>query len=611
MAINAGNHSAEAQFAAHAATLPRKRHTTLWIVLAVIAALLIAGGCMAYTFYRQAMQVKDHEMAAVELVKSVNDPSQLQDPSLLQNLVPQMQEHTAAAKQISQGWLWNLAGMVPVYGDDIRAVQGMASVVDDLAQQSLPKLSETIQTLTSTPLSENGVVNLDPISQAATGLNEANTLIQQQLADLKSLPTPHISLVKDAYDQGVNQFQSIASLLNQANDMIQILPQFLGQDGSRTYLIIANTPAETRSGGGLIGSLGTMVADHGQISIGDFYSNKEFIDLGMNATASEIEMFLTPLHFSFDIRDQMAKPDFATVATSVTDIWQRSSHACQIDGVMSIDPVFIQEMVKISGDITLDNGTVLTGDNTAEFLLNTIYKDVPIDMQDQYFQTVAFEAMNKMFSNLDFNKLMTMAKIMTPMAQQRHLYMYSFHEDEAQNFQNAGLAKGIPSSEENPEIGIYLNQQNASKLDWYVQRQTHVTRTACNADGSQTYHVTYTMTNTVPWSDVYTYSWYLVGGNNNTGPAGQAIERMLFYAPAGGSLANFTVSGQTGVPEQTTMDDQPVWTSVAYMNPGETVTYDFDVTTSPKATADLAVDQTPMGWSDTGVTIDTSACAIQ
>lgn len=612
MAKNAGKQTSRAPFAAHAATLPRHRRTGLWLVLAVLAALLIAGGAGAYTFYKQAMQVKDHEMAAVDLVKTVSSLDQLKDPDALANIVPQMQEHTSAAKEISQGWMWNLAGMVPVVGDDIRAVQGMASVVDDLAQTALPKLSDTAHALLTAQLSDNGAVNLTPIADASEGLTEANTLIQEQLEDLQNLPTPHIGMVKDAYTQGVSQFQDIAELLDQATNMVQILPQFLGQDGTRTYLIIANTPAETRSGGGLIGSLGTMTAENGKITIGDFHSNKEFQGLGSSATASEQAVFSWPLKFSFDIRDQMAKPDFADVAASVVDIWNRSPYACEIDGVMSIDPVFIQELVKLNGDITLDNGMVVTGDNAAEFLLNTIYKEVAIDAQDQYFQIVAFETMDKMFSGLDFNKLMAMAKTMIPMAQQRHLYMYSFHEDEAQNFQNAGLAKGLPSSEENPEVGIYMNQQNASKLDWYVQRQTQVTRTACNTDGSQTYRISFTMTNTVPWSDVYNYSWYLVGGNNNTGSAGQAVERMLFYAPAGGSLSNFSVSSNmAGAPEQTTMDDATVWTSVAYMGPGESVTYEFDVTTSPKAVSDLTVDQTPLGWTDTGVTVDTSACAIQ
>ncbi|MEO2293574.1 hypothetical protein ABG885_10025, partial [Bifidobacterium longum] len=42
----------------------------------------------------------------------------------------------------------------------------------------------------------------------------------------------------------------------------------------------------------------------------------------------------------------------------------------------------------------------------------------------------------------------------------------------------------------------------------------------------------------------------------------------------------------------------------------KSVTYSFDVTTSTKAVSDLTIDQTPMGWIDSGVTTDTAACSI-
>jgi hypothetical protein len=46
------------------------------------------------------------------------------------------------------------------------------------------------------------------------------------------------------------------------------------------------------------------------------------------------------------------------------------------------------------------------------------------------------------------------------------------------------------------------------------------------------------------------------------------------------------------------------------LKPGEKAIASFDVTTSKKSVSDLTLDQTPMGWVDPGVTIDTSACKI-
>ena len=134
------------------------------------------------------------------------------------------------------------------------------------------------------------------------------------------------------------------------------MPKLLGQDGPRTYLLVAQTTSEQRSGGGLVGSLGTMQVDNGNISVGEFHSNKEFVALGESATAEEHDVFSDPLYFSFDVRDLFAVPDFSRTAEMLNTVWQRSEYACDIDGVIAIDPLFIQEMVRINGDITLDNG---------------------------------------------------------------------------------------------------------------------------------------------------------------------------------------------------------------------------------------------------------------
>ena len=69
------------------------------------------------------------------------------------------------------------------------------------------------------------------------------------------------------------------------------------------------------------------------------------------------------------------------------------------------DPVFLQELVKINGNITLSDGRVLAGGNTAEFLLNKVYIDYPVYMQDTYFAQVAVAGtVSNMFSNLDLTK---------------------------------------------------------------------------------------------------------------------------------------------------------------------------------------------------------------
>lgn len=599
----------------------RGAHTTrniLLLVLGVLVVLGAVGGFCAWRFYQQAMDVRDHELAAVEAVSGLQDVSQLRDADTMNAAIEQAQVHASAAKEIADGALWRVASYVPVLGDDVTAVRGMVDVVDGMVGETLPSLASTVQTLMNSGLSGGGEgqLNLQPIVDAQDGFAKVNELVQQQADAINALPQPHVGVVRSAYEQGKEQINKVADMLDQVNGMVQAMPKLLGQDGPRTYLLVAQTTSEQRSGGGLVGSLGTMQVDNGNISVGEFHSNKEFVALGESATAEEHDVFSDPLYFSFDVRDLFAVPDFSRTAEMLNTVWQRSEYACDIDGVIAIDPLFIQEMVRINGDITLDNGQVLTGDNTAEFMLNGIYKAFDPDTQDMYFEYVASAVMDGAFSNMTMDKMMQIAQAMGTLAEGRHFYAYTFHEDEAEYFQGAGFAKNAPDSETDPEVGIYMNEQNASKLGWYLRRSSTITRTACNADGSQTYHVTFSITNTLTSDEMASATTYILGGaqpgvDGIVAPAGTSAQRMLFYAPAGGSITNLTASGDVRDQENKTMDGKNLITNVAYIAPGETVTFDFDVTTSAKAESDLQLDQTPAGWLDENVTYDTSACSIK
>ena len=599
----------------------RGAHTTrniLLLVLGVFVVLGAVGGFCAWRFYQQAMDVRDHELAAVEAVSGLQDVSQLRDADTMNAAIEQAQVHASAAKEIADGALWRVASYVPVLGDDVTTVRGMVNVVDGLVGETLPSLATTVQTLMNSGLSSGGEgqLNLQPIMDAQEGFAQANELVQQQADTINALPQPHIGVVRSAYEQGKEQINKVADMLDQVSGMVQAMPKLLGQDGPRTYLLAAQTTSEQRSGGGLVGSLGTMQVDNGNISVGEFHSNGEFLTLGESATAEEHDVFSDPLYFSFDVRDLFAVPDFSRTAEMLNTVWQRSEYACDIDGVIAIDPLFIQEMVRINGDITLDNGQVLTGDNTAEFMLNGIYKAFDPDTQNMYFEYVASAVMDGAFSNMTMDKMMQIAQAMGSLAEGRHFYAYTFHEDEAEYFQGAGFAKNAPDSETDPEVGIYMNEQNASKLGWYLQRSSTVTRTACNEDGSQVYHVTFSITNTLTSDEMAGATTYILGGaqpgvNGIVAPAGTSAQRMLFYAPAGGSITNLTASGDVRDQENKTMDGKNLITNVAYIAPGETVTFDFDVTTSAKAESDLRLDQTPAGWLDENVTYDTSACSIK
>ncbi len=428
---------------------------------------------------------------------------------------------------------------MPYMGNDVTTVRGMTEVMDDLTGNTLPGFTNIAQQISTTQLNNaNGQLNLQAIADIQDEFAKANQQLQQQREKYGNLPTPKIKIVASAYQQGRDKLDDLAQTVDGMNSAMQMVPELLGQNGARTYLLAIQTPSEQRSGGGLVGSLGTFHADQGTVTVGELHPDGTLLN-GNNGNAEEKAVFNGPLAFSFDLRDTFAVPDIARNAEMLNVTWQRSPYACNIDGLLAVDPVFIQEMVGISGDVRLENGTVLNGSNTAQYLLNTIYKSVPAEQQDAYFNYVAQTVLNNAFNSMSVEKLLNMGQIIGSMAQERHLYAYTFHEDEADHFQGAGTAKSAPGSADEPQVGIYLNEQNSSKLGWYIDRKAMVTATGRTKDGARTYHVRYTLTNTLTEAEQATCNWYILGGVQSgvdgqiVGGSGISVQRMLFLCSGG------------------------------------------------------------------------------
>ncbi len=91
----------------------------------------------------------------------------------------------------------------------------------------------------------------------------------------------------------------------------------------------------------------------------------------------------------------------------------------------------------------------------------------------------------------------------------------------------------------------------------------------------------------------------LPSGGSITGIYGQngsgKTSAITALQSAGGSIGSIAVTGDVRDRSNATMDGKPLNSSMAYIAPGKSVTYEFDVTVSDKATADMKLDQTPCG----------------
>lgn len=583
----------------------QRRQKKPWIVVVVgiFMALLIACAVISIQLYRQAKDVQEHETHALQLLGAISQDGDMSAEGLSKNL-PEIQQETAQARNITHGTLWNIASHAPFVGSDIATVQGMTKVLDNLATQTVPAFLKIMTELQRSNLAAGDGVNLQPIIDAVEPLEQANESFQQQARNYDALSTPSISLIRSAYDKGEAQLNELADRMNAMSSTFQILPTLLGNEQQRIYAVMAMTPSEMRSSGGLIGSVGELTTFNGTVHIGDFRPNGDYLPFGIGDHSADMKRVFTdegPLHMSFDIRDLAVFPNTADSAVAMQSVWNRTpwGQNTPLDGVIMVDPVFLQQLIAINGNVTLPDGTVLTGDNTAEFLMNTVYQKYPENETDALFGVVAGQAMKSMFSHMDMGKLYKTGEMLGTMAKSRHFTMYAFDEHIEQGIQSAGFTGQTPNSETDPSVGIYLTEQNPSKMGWYIKRKAKIQRVNCG-DGDL-YHVEFMVHNTMTDEEAKSLPWYITGNNSNN--TGKAMEKILFYAPQGGSISNLMqLGGKVDAAKETTIDGVKAYETYVQVNPGQMATFTFDVRVSPKATAPLTIDQTPMGWVDDGIT---------
>lgn len=584
----------------------KRRRVWPWVVgiLAIVILTLAAVGVMGFQLVKQAKQVQVHENSAIAMLSKFSSG----DAETLANagdILPQIAHETQQAQDIAHGGLWNTAAKMPFIGSDISTVQGMTAAINDIVQDSIPQFVNVLKTLNDAQIAngDNGV-NLQPIIDAAEPLRKANDSFQQQVRDYDALPTPGISMIRSAYDKGETQLNDLADRVNALSNTFQILPTLLGDGQQRTYAVMAMTPSEMRSSGGLIGSVGDLTTSNGTVHIGDFRSNGDYLPYGIGDHSADMKRVFTdegPLHMSFDIRDLAVFPNTADSAVAIQSVWNRTpwGQGVPLDGVIMVDPVFLQQLIAINGNVTLPDGTVLTGENTAEFLMNTVYQKYPENETDALFGVVAGQAMASMFSHMDMGKLYKTGEMLGTMAKGRHFTMYAFDERIEQGVQAAGFTGQTPSSETDPSVGIYLTEQNPSKMGWYIKREAKIQRVNC--DDGDLYHVEFMVHNTMTEEEAKSLPWYITGNNSNN--TGKAMEKILFYAPQGGSISNLMqLGGKVDAVKETTIDGVNAYETYVQVNPGQMATFTFDVRVSPKASAPLTIDQTPMGWADDGIT---------
>lgn len=574
----------------------RRRRKILIGVLVIIAVLAVFAG----TFVWSALQAKNELQQAVSSVQGLQQTIVDSDKSKREEQVNTFSDHVSKAYKQTSSPLWQLASVVPYAGDDISAVRTMVAAMENISSQALPQLLQAADNIDLNNVHvENGTIEISGLEASQRPLQIADDTIDKatrEVKTVKAVKTPHIAQIADALKTAETYCEKLDSMVHSLNSIVQVLPSMLGteshaNDAPRNYLILAQTNAEARPSGGLTGSLGLAMVQGGHVSLQPFVSDSEIQNADepvVDLTAEERLLFTDKL--GKDIRDVNFTPDFPRTGEIVSAMWNRQ-YGVAVDGVIAIDPLFLQNMLAVTGGVAMPDGSTLDGANTAQTLLHDVYARMTPQETDEYFAVAAQAAFDHIMQNAGNFK--SYVKALSTSVEQGHVMVWSTHEDEQNLIADSAISGKLITEGAKPQVGVYISDETESKMDWYLHREVTTEFQKVARNGANQYTVHIKLQNTMTAEEAASEAEYVTGGGNIV-PKGQIKTALFIYAPANGRLVDWEFQNADDYKGVTLHNGLTVGVGDVTLQPGESYEITMHVQSAPDTDEPLTLRQTPL-----------------
>ena len=326
--------------------------------------------------------------------------------------------------------------------------------------------------------------------------------------------------------------------------LIQNAPALAGVEGPKKYLVAFQNSAEARGTGGLIGAFAIIQFDRGKLAVLRTGSNAVLKSL--NETPIPMPAEYTTLYRSDPAiwLNSNLSPHFPYGAQIWMELWRLQSGE-KLDGVIAIDPTAISYLLKSTGPITLASGEEITAQNVVQKTLKDAYKLYEKDnnARKQYLVDI-MNATFARFTSMQFSKL-SFAKQVVPVLLQNRLLIYS-SDATIQDALSLTKLGGTMNLGPNNEYRAVILNIDASKLDYYLDREIAVKTTKCGVNA--TTEVSIKVTNQV--TNPEKLSAYVLSRKDKTKPAdlvtGQHRFKVFIYGPNGSTLISASRSSVKG-----------------------------------------------------------------
>ena len=430
----------------------------------------------------------------------------------------------------------------------------------------------------------DGSIDLARLASTAPDLSRAQAALAQVRQEIDRVPTSGIvGPVAKARNEFVDQLNGLAGTVDTAYRAARVAPAMLGANGPRRYLMVFETPAESRGTGGLVGSYAIIRVVDGKVTREQTGSDSDLkdsptpvVNLGVefNSRYGKIASASAWKNANFT-------PHYPWAAEVWQRLWERQSGET-IDGVISVDPIALGYMLDVTGPVKLSDGEVITGRTAATWSMVTSYALYPNDNQRRKDLTVELARLTLDRLTSGAGGSVPLLKALGRAAGEHRLLVWSARPSEEAVISGTPLA-GELTDAPGPFTALVVRNASGDKLDYYLQRKLNYQVLSCGPK-ERLVRVTATLTNTAPKTGLPAY--VTVRSDHRIAPLGDDRVFANIYATHGSTLESVLIDGKRSTVVPNVERGHPVYEADVELPIGKPQTVSLTIA-EPRSTAPL------------------------
>ncbi len=356
---------------------------------------------------------------------------------------------------------WFLAPLefLPVVGRQIRSIDALAGSAAEVTDVGVETMRASQQAIQSQETGGPGRVRLVEQLGSIAGASNAR-LRRVDLGPSNALLGP-LADARNEFSTELGRLTSALGDLGAASDGLAPLLQ-----GPSRYLVFAANNAEMRAGSGMFLSAGVLDFADGSFSLSEMIPTGDLtLPPGAVPVTGDFAARWGWTHPNEEWRNLAMTPRFDASAELALRMWQWRTGE-QLDGVLAIDPVAVQALLRATGPVDVDGETV-----DADTVLNEVFLDQYLALTgDDTTQAARRERLGAI-ARATVNALdtgpwdtLTLIEALRGAGAGRHILAWSGDETQERGWEGMGIGGELRAE----SVLLAVLNRGGNKLDQFV-----------------------------------------------------------------------------------------------------------------------------------------------